>query len=297
MNNSRDFKGVWIPKEIWLNPDLLPLEKLFLAEIDSLDNDEAKGCFASNEYFGEFFRITEGSAANVISGLKKRGYVFQVFFDGRNRGLRVHPNVKAGFMPDGSRFHLEMKAGLTHRGKQVSRKGEHNNTVYNKVNNKEEEENAALSSTSNPEPFALEAEKQNPIPPVAPSPLSIELHDPETPGVTIYDHIPHKGYPTTEPVGEWQRVNVPQEIEALKTDTVMRLTFTMSRKIPSANYTEYLDAFLIDVQGRGETYTTAKQLKSHFLNWSGRRFEIQCREAKESKPATPTGQPAKIRQL
>jgi hypothetical protein len=170
-----------------------------------------------------------------------------------------------------------------------------NHYTIDKSTKTKEEEKEKFSSTA--EAFALEAEKQKPIPPVAPAPLSIELHDPETPGVTIYDHIPHKGYPTTEPVGEWQRVNVPQEIEALKTDTVMRLTFTMSRKIPSANYTEYLDAFLIDVQGRGETYTTAKQLKSHFLNWSGRRFEIQCREAKESKPATPTGQPAKIRQL
>jgi hypothetical protein len=170
MSNSRDFKGVWIPKEIWLNPDLLPLEKLFLAEIDSLDNDNAKGCFASNEYFGQFFRITEGSAANIISGLKKRGYVFQVFFDGRNRGLRVHPNVKAGFMPDGSRFHLEMKAGFTHRGKQVSRKNEHNNTINNKENTKEGGKNAQNALTPPftktdeieiPETvFPLEAEKK-----------------------------------------------------------------------------------------------------------------------------------------
>ena len=123
------------------------------------------------------------------------------------------------------------------------------------------------------------------------------MHDPETPGVTIYDHIPHTGYPTTEPIGEWQRVNVPQEIEALKTDSAMREAFTMSRKIPSANYAEYLEAFAIDVQGRGEKYTTPKQLRSHFLNWSGTRFEIQSRKANEAKPATPTGQPAKIRQL
>jgi len=183
--------------------------------------------------------------------------------------------------------------GLSESGETPTTKYDTPTELSNEL--KEEEKNAALSSTA--EYFTLEAEKQKPIPPVAPAPLSIELHDPETPGVTIYDHIPHKGYPTTEPIGEWQRVNVPQEIEALKTDSAMREAFTMSRKIPSANYAEYLEAFAIDVQGRGEKYTTPKQLRSHFLNWSGTRFEIQSRKAKESKPAIPTGQPAKIRQL
>lgn len=49
---ERDFKGIWIPKEIWLNTHLTMNEKLFLVEIDSLDNE--KGCFASNDYFAEF---------------------------------------------------------------------------------------------------------------------------------------------------------------------------------------------------------------------------------------------------
>ena len=35
---KRDFKGVWIPKEIWLSTDLKVMEKLILVEIDSLDN-------------------------------------------------------------------------------------------------------------------------------------------------------------------------------------------------------------------------------------------------------------------
>jgi len=33
---NRDFKGVWIPKEVWINKDLTWMEKLFLVEIDSL---------------------------------------------------------------------------------------------------------------------------------------------------------------------------------------------------------------------------------------------------------------------
>jgi hypothetical protein len=129
MSKERDFKGVWIPKHLWLNPDLSPIEKLFLAEIDSLDNDPKKGCFASNEYFGEFFQISEGRAANIISSLRKRGYIIQVFFDGRNRGIRLHENVKAGFTINGASIHDSVKPGFTKKGKPVSRKSEHNNTV------------------------------------------------------------------------------------------------------------------------------------------------------------------------
>jgi hypothetical protein len=40
---ERDFKGVWIPKEIWLDERLNALEKIILTEIDSLDATE-RGC-------------------------------------------------------------------------------------------------------------------------------------------------------------------------------------------------------------------------------------------------------------
>jgi len=37
---ERNFKGIWIPKEIWLNEKLSLQEKVFLVEIASLDNDK-----------------------------------------------------------------------------------------------------------------------------------------------------------------------------------------------------------------------------------------------------------------
>lgn len=37
---NRDFKGVWIPKEIWLSTELTLQEKVMLVEIDSLDNED-----------------------------------------------------------------------------------------------------------------------------------------------------------------------------------------------------------------------------------------------------------------
>jgi hypothetical protein len=125
MKENRDFKGVWIPKEIWLNTDLSIIEKVLLVEIDSLDNSD-RGCFASNEYLASFVQLSEGRVANIISDLKKRGFIIQLFFDGRNRGLRTQISE--------SSFNENVKADLTKTTKQPTRKREHNNTD-NKTNN------------------------------------------------------------------------------------------------------------------------------------------------------------------
>ena len=70
---QRDFKGVWIPKDIWLNRDLPVMEKLFLVEIDSLDNEQ--GCFASNKHFSDFFDISKGRCTQIIKSLEEKGLV------------------------------------------------------------------------------------------------------------------------------------------------------------------------------------------------------------------------------
>jgi len=70
---NRDFKGIWIPKEVWLNKELKITEKVFLVEIDSLDNE--KGCWASNKYFADFFGITKGRCSQIISSLKSKGLI------------------------------------------------------------------------------------------------------------------------------------------------------------------------------------------------------------------------------
>ena len=126
MKENRDFKGVWIPKEIWLNNDLSIIEKVLLVEIDSLDNSD-RGCFASNEYLAKFVQLSEGRVANIISDLKKRKFIIQVFFDGRNRGLRINKSE--------SSFNENVKAEYTKTGKQTTRKREHTNTMNNTLNN------------------------------------------------------------------------------------------------------------------------------------------------------------------
>jgi hypothetical protein len=126
MKENRDFKGVWIPKEVWLNENLSIVEKCLLVEIDSLDNSE-RGCFASNEYLANFFKLSESRMANIISDLKKRGFINQIFFDGRQRGLRI---VKSEVW-----FTENDKADYPKTVKLPYRKREHNNTLNKTTNN------------------------------------------------------------------------------------------------------------------------------------------------------------------
>lgn len=72
-NFSRDFKGIWIPKEIWLSPILSMWEKVLFAEIYSLDNE--KGCYASNKYFAIFFKVSERQIRNHLRSLKEKGFI------------------------------------------------------------------------------------------------------------------------------------------------------------------------------------------------------------------------------
>ena len=83
---ERDFKGVWIPKEVWLDERLGALDKIILMEIDSLDNGD-EHCFASNEYLAEFCQCSESKITQAISKLIECGYIKVEKFDGRKRFL------------------------------------------------------------------------------------------------------------------------------------------------------------------------------------------------------------------
>ena len=86
MKVNRDFKGVWIPKSIYLDERLSWTEKILLVEIDSLD--QSKGCFASNSYLANFLGVSEWTVSNSISKLKELGYVKTQMLEGRKRIIK-----------------------------------------------------------------------------------------------------------------------------------------------------------------------------------------------------------------
>jgi DNA-binding MarR family transcriptional regulator len=70
---ERDFKGVWIPKEVWLSKNLTLQEKAFMVEINSLDNEN--GCWASNDYFAEFFMLSKDRVKKIMKSLEEKNMI------------------------------------------------------------------------------------------------------------------------------------------------------------------------------------------------------------------------------
>lgn len=85
----RDFRGIWIPAEIWLTKELTVGEKLMYVEIESLSKLQ-RGCFASNAHFAEMFNISTSRVSEIISSLAAKGFVF---VEQKRQGVRTVQRV------------------------------------------------------------------------------------------------------------------------------------------------------------------------------------------------------------
>lgn len=70
----RNFKGVWIPAQIWLSDNLSLVEKCLLAEIDSFSTNE-KPCYASNDHFAKFLGVGTATVTRALKKLEKEGFI------------------------------------------------------------------------------------------------------------------------------------------------------------------------------------------------------------------------------
>lgn len=88
---KRGFKGLFIPRNIYLSSELKPMEKMLLGEIDALDDPE-NGCFASNAHFSDFLGVSERYVRKMISNLEHLGLVRVDGGYGRGctRVIRIH---------------------------------------------------------------------------------------------------------------------------------------------------------------------------------------------------------------
>ena len=118
---NRDFKGVWIPKEIWIDKDLTWMEKLLLVEINSLDNTE--GCYASNQYFGEFFNLSSSRISEIVNSLVEKKYITSTLI---YEGLQVKKRVLKINLVFGI-----PKGGIRDTEGGYSEKAKDNNTLIN----------------------------------------------------------------------------------------------------------------------------------------------------------------------
>lgn len=153
---ERAFKGIWIPKEVWLDENLSWIEKFLLVKIDSLDNE--KGCWANNEYFAKFFGVSKDRISRLISSLSKKGYITVEF------------SYKEGTKAIEKRI---VKITNTYRCKQLEGIGENanrgigentkdNNTSFNNTfNNTNKEEVETSSVKYSTEHFTLASKLKN----------------------------------------------------------------------------------------------------------------------------------------
>jgi hypothetical protein len=118
---NRDFKGVWIPKEIWIDKDLTWMEKLLLVEINSLDN--ADGCYASNQYFGDFFNLSTSRISEIVNSLVEKKYITSTLI---YEGLQVKMRVLKTKIVFG-----KPKGGIRKTEGGYSEKAKDNNTLIN----------------------------------------------------------------------------------------------------------------------------------------------------------------------
>ena len=143
---QRQFKGIWIPKEIWLNKDLTFQEKIILVEIDSYD-DAQVGCFATNKHFVNNFGINSSRISQIIQSLQRKNYITITYdFNGKEIIKRyLHINRPPYPPKEGmSKINIgmlknEMGVCQFDKGGYVKKLKDNNTNINNtNINNKEE---------------------------------------------------------------------------------------------------------------------------------------------------------------
>ena len=147
---NRAFKGIWIPKEIWLSTDLKVMEKLVLVEIDSLDNEE--GCFASNDHFSKFFSLSKNRCSEIIKSLEKKGYItIEYVYQQGSKAISKRVIKCVRKIDEGIR-EIDNPTRKTEEG--YSEKCEDNNTSFsNTFNNTSNKKDIVEQSSTTPLPY------------------------------------------------------------------------------------------------------------------------------------------------
>lgn len=128
---ERNFKGVWIAAEIWLDKDLTLVEKALLAEIDSFTGN-GRSFMKSNDTIQSEYGISRNTIGRSLRKLADRGFV-EVTFNGRVRCV----TTRAGSIP-------KMGRQSTQNGEAASPNDTSTNTSKRTKNNTVKEKGVVL---------------------------------------------------------------------------------------------------------------------------------------------------------
>lgn len=128
---ERAFKGVWIPKDIWISKNLTVMEKLFLVEIESLDNED--GCFANNSHFADFFSLSKNRCSEIIKSLEQKNKI-SIEYEQAGKVIKKRIlKVAKGVFGKPTEGYSENRQTPSENRQTPSEKLEENNTINNTV--------------------------------------------------------------------------------------------------------------------------------------------------------------------
>jgi hypothetical protein len=99
---ERQFKGVWIPGDIYRNRELSWSQKLMLVEIDSFSKN-GNECFVSNDWLSEHLQIGVSATEKCLKSLVDLGMVSRnrkKFGATYRRTLRLTTGMNSGYHPE-----------------------------------------------------------------------------------------------------------------------------------------------------------------------------------------------------
>ena len=90
-------------------------------------------------------------------------------------------------------------------------------------------------------------------------------------------------------------VDPAAEAERMRGNQSLRDTFSMTRRIPADRFDAYLSEFVREVSATEEAHYGTRAFRSHFLNWSEKRYRIAKDQAATTTTATRSTIPQAIR--
>lgn len=111
-----DFQGMWIPAEIWWDDSLSLQEKCFLIRIHHLDNGD-DGCYANNEYFANFFKISKVRVSEIINKLVKKNMVTSQIIVGEGNKRKLKTVINFPLRPSQRNLYDPRKLSNAHKNR------------------------------------------------------------------------------------------------------------------------------------------------------------------------------------
>tara|TARA_R110002153_G_scaffold104649_2_gene242690 strand:- start:7871 stop:8572 length:702 start_codon:yes stop_codon:yes gene_type:complete len=137
--SNREFKGVWIPGDLYLNDELSWTEKLVILEVDSFSRNGLP-CFISNEHLCNHIRCSASTIEKSLKRTEELGYIIRnhEIIDGHSRRiLRMNAVLNYESSPSKTTGSIRKKLRSEPSKTTVNtrKKVRHTNTSTNTSNN------------------------------------------------------------------------------------------------------------------------------------------------------------------